>query len=80
MNTSSNEAKKGKKKKKKCNHPECKKNIDLMPFKCKCGKVFCVLHKYPENHACTFDFRSVTDLEKTKIIDQKCSFEKIKLI
>ena len=81
MSTESFETKKKQKKKKiKCEHPECKKNINTMSFTCKCGKSFCITHKNPETHQCSFDFRCISDLEKTKLIEQKCCFEKIKLI
>ena len=36
----------------------CKKKLGLMPFDCKCGLHFCALHRAPESHNCTFDFRS----------------------
>ena len=31
--------------------------MGLMPFECKCGKMFCILHKDPESHNCTYDFK-----------------------
>ncbi|XP_073003475.1 putative zinc finger A20 and AN1 domain-containing stress-associated protein 8 [Typha latifolia] len=37
----------------------CKKRIALAKrFKCKCGRTHCVAHRYPEEHACTFDFKA----------------------
>lgn len=44
-----------KKKKNRC--PVCNKKMGLMPFECKCGKKFCILHKDPESHNCTYDFK-----------------------
>ena len=44
-----------KKKKNRC--PVCNKKMGLMPFECKCGKMFCILHKDPESHNCTYDFK-----------------------
>ena len=44
-----------KKKKKRC--PVCNKKMGLMPFECKCEKIFCILHKDPESHACEYDFK-----------------------
>lgn len=35
----------------------CKRNIGLLGFKCKCKNVYCVNHKYPEQHQCSFDFK-----------------------
>ncbi|KAE8688724.1 Zinc finger A20 and AN1 domain-containing stress-associated protein 6 [Hibiscus syriacus] len=37
----------------------CKKRVGLTGFKCKCGMVFCGIHRYPEQHACTFDFKGM---------------------
>jgi len=38
----------------KCN--KCKKNI-LISFECKCNSIFCINHKNPELHNCTFNFK-----------------------
>lgn len=37
----------------------CRKRVGLTGFKCRCGTTFCGLHRYPEKHACTFDFKKV---------------------
>ncbi|KAG8495113.1 hypothetical protein CXB51_013226 [Gossypium anomalum] len=37
----------------------CKKRVGLTGFKCRCGMVFCGIHRYPEQHACTFDFKGM---------------------
>ncbi|XP_039041037.1 zinc finger A20 and AN1 domain-containing stress-associated protein 3-like [Hibiscus syriacus] len=37
----------------------CKKRVGLAGFKCSCGMVFCGIHRYPEQHACTFDFKGM---------------------
>ena len=34
--------------------PICKKKSHLS-FKCKCGKEFCIRHRYPEEHSCSYD-------------------------
>ncbi|XP_060187937.1 zinc finger A20 and AN1 domain-containing stress-associated protein 6-like [Lycium barbarum] len=36
----------------------CKKKVGLTGFSCKCGGMFCRVHRYPEEHACTFNFKS----------------------
>jgi predicted nucleic acid binding AN1-type Zn finger protein len=55
----------------------CKKKVGLIPFKCKCENAFCSLHRAPEDHACTFDFKKDTRefLEKH---NQKCQALKLK--
>ncbi|OVA05985.1 zinc finger protein [Macleaya cordata] len=37
----------------------CRKRVGLTGFKCKCGTTFCSSHRYPEQHNCTFDFKTV---------------------
>ncbi|OIV92163.1 hypothetical protein TanjilG_27660 [Lupinus angustifolius] len=37
----------------------CRKRVGLTGFKCKCGVTFCGAHRYPEKHACGFDFKAM---------------------
>ncbi|XAR53496.1 hypothetical protein NMG60_11022073 [Bertholletia excelsa] len=37
----------------------CRRRVGLTGFKCRCGTTFCGSHRYPEQHACTFDFKAV---------------------
>ncbi|KAK7345358.1 hypothetical protein VNO77_15961 [Canavalia gladiata] len=37
----------------------CRKRVGLTGFKCRCGVTFCGAHRYPEKHACNFDFKTV---------------------
>ncbi|GKV37495.1 hypothetical protein SLEP1_g45522 [Rubroshorea leprosula] len=37
----------------------CRKRVGLTGFKCRCGTTFCGMHRYPEQHGCTFDFKKV---------------------
>lgn len=37
----------------------CRKKVGVLGFKCKCGEVYCGVHRYPEKHECQFDFKSV---------------------
>ena len=52
------------KKKSKC--PMCNKKLCLTDIICKCGKKFCMLHRQPESHNCTFDIAG----EKNSILCQ----------
>ncbi|KAL6634487.1 hypothetical protein ACP70R_027158 [Stipagrostis hirtigluma subsp. patula] len=36
----------------------CRKRVGLTGFACRCGATFCGVHRYPERHACGFDFRA----------------------
>ncbi|KAL3499468.1 hypothetical protein ACH5RR_038561 [Cinchona calisaya] len=35
----------------------CNKKVGVMGFACRCGSTFCGVHRYPEKHDCTFDFK-----------------------
>jgi uncharacterized protein len=53
----------------KCDY--CNEEIDYLPFTCRyCGKSYCKKHRIPENHQCTFEFKTdpyrVKNLEKTQ--------------
>lgn len=37
----------------------CRKKVGLTGFRCRCGVTFCGIHRYPEKHGCTFDFKSM---------------------
>ena len=57
----------------KCN--KCNKKIGLIIFECKCNGKYCSLHKYPEMHECSYDYKSegIDELIKNnpKIIPNK---------
>lgn len=37
----------------------CNKKVGLSGFVCKCGNTFCGVHRYPESHECSYDFKGV---------------------
>jgi len=37
----------------------CERRLGAMQFLCKCGGGYCARHRVPEDHACTFDRRTV---------------------
>lgn len=37
----------------------CNKKVGLTMIKCRCGLGFCGKHRYPESHACDFDFKAL---------------------
>ncbi|ALC47132.1 CG43674 [Drosophila busckii] len=45
----------GKKKKNRCG--ECRKKVGLTGFQCRCGGLYCAVHRYSDKHNCTFDYR-----------------------
>lgn len=47
----------GKKKKNRC--LMCKKKVGLTGFTCRCGGLFCSIHRYSDKHDCTFDYKEL---------------------
>jgi predicted nucleic acid binding AN1-type Zn finger protein len=42
---------------KKCECSGCNKKLLLSSLQCKCEKYFCDMHRYSDNHKCTFDYK-----------------------
>lgn len=36
----------------------CQKRVGLTGFNCKCGNLFCAIHRYSDKHDCPFDYRT----------------------
>ncbi|XP_062327285.1 AN1-type zinc finger protein 6 isoform X3 [Osmerus eperlanus] len=36
----------------------CRKKVGLTGFDCRCGHVFCGMHRYSDIHKCTFDYKA----------------------
>lgn len=36
----------------------CRKRVGLRGFKCRCGDLFCALHRYSEKHDCSYDYKA----------------------
>ena len=53
----------------------CNKKLKLTDIKCKCGIIFCGIHRYPTEHNCSFDFkeqeRAIIKKNNPKIIPKK---------
>ncbi|XP_070545841.1 AN1-type zinc finger protein 6-like [Ptychodera flava] len=57
--TSSDEKDDSDKKTKKRNRCyTCRKKVGLTGFECRCGGLFCSIHRYSDKHNCTFDYRA----------------------
>lgn len=41
----------------------CKKKINLINFKCKCGNIYCSKHRHFDDHSCMY-----SDIDKSKLI------------
>jgi len=57
-----------KKKRNKC--LMCRKKVGLTGFQCRCGGLFCSLHRYSDKHDCTFNYRELgaTEIRKNNPI------------
>ena len=40
-----------------CAYENCKAKLTLASITCKCEKKYCPTHRYPTEHACSFDFK-----------------------
>ncbi|XP_064645215.1 AN1-type zinc finger protein 6-like [Lineus longissimus] len=47
------------KKPKKNRCTTCKKKVGLTGFQCRCGGLYCSLHRYSDKHGCAFDYRQL---------------------
>jgi len=54
----------GKKKKNRC--LSCKKKVGLTGFTCRCGGLFCSIHRYSDKHECSFDYKALGAEEISK--------------
>lgn len=50
-----------KKKKNRC--LSCKKKVGLTGFTCRCGGLFCSIHRYSDKHECNFDYKAMGEKE-----------------
>ena len=37
-----------------CAFENCNRKLKLIDFACKCEKIFCKIHRLPENHNCVY--------------------------
>lgn len=53
---------------KKCCKKCCKK-VGLTGFTCRCGGLFCGMHRYAEEHSCNYDYKKEGKQELTTKLD-----------
>lgn len=46
-----------KKKKNRC--ANCRKKVGLTGFQCRCGGLYCAVHRYSDKHDCSFNYREM---------------------
>ncbi|KAK8944956.1 Zinc finger AN1 domain-containing stress-associated protein 15 [Platanthera zijinensis] len=44
----------------------CRKRTALAGFRCRCGDLFCALHRYSDRHDCSFDYKAAGREEISK--------------
>nr|CAI5818027.1 unnamed protein product [Callosobruchus analis]CAI5848481.1 unnamed protein product [Callosobruchus analis] len=52
-----NDDRDAKKKKNRC--ASCRKKVGLTGFECRCGGLYCAVHRYSDKHQCQFDYREL---------------------
>jgi hypothetical protein len=57
----------------------CNKKLPIFTIKCKCNKKLCSLHRYPNEHDCTYDYKQSYQ-EELKIKNKKLKIEKVNKI
>lgn len=57
LNASSSSVEKVKNSPSRCS--TCRKRVGLTGFNCRCGSLFCAVHRYSDKHDCPFDYQAV---------------------
>lgn len=48
-----------KKENKRCALEGCNKKVKITDLLCRCGNKYCQLHRIPETHDCSFNFKNI---------------------
>lgn len=57
LDTSAGSAGKSSDEKKSNRCSTCRKKVGLTGFQCRCGGLYCSVHRYSDKHGCTFDYK-----------------------
>ena len=63
----------------RCSNNGCNKKLGLMPYKCKCNLEYCITHRAPETHTCSFDYKTIGRQNIEKINPQIVNEKIVKL-
>ena len=63
-----------------CSFKDCNKKLALTSIQCKCEMKFCSAHRYPEDHACRFDFREQGKINLMRYMSTPVIAKKIEVI
>lgn len=58
---------------------KCKRRVGITGIQCRCGFIFCGVHRYPEVHECYFDHKDLQrqTLRKSNPVVKKSKFDRI---
>ena len=59
------------KKPSRCNLEECNKKLKFSDMMCRCEKRFCSLHRLPEQHICSIDYKFINPVKLEKCVGEK---------
>jgi predicted nucleic acid binding AN1-type Zn finger protein len=54
----------------KCFHTSCNAKLKLTDFNCRCSNKFCMKHRMPESHDCSYDFKK-DKINLVKVVAEK---------
>ncbi len=54
----------------KCYHTTCNAKLKLTDFDCRCSNRFCMKHRMPESHDCSYDFKK-DKINLVKVVAEK---------
>ena len=60
----------------RCDFYNCNKKLKITDISCKCGKIFCKIHKFPEDHKCDFNYNS-EEIKRKTIESLECKSTKV---
>jgi len=63
-----------------CSKENCKRNIPLIEWKCRCEGKFCTKHRLPEKHNCTYNFKLTEEEQQKQRESLMCKNNKMELL
>ncbi len=65
---------------KRCSASGCRVKLGLTAIQCHCGYKFCTAHRYPEEHACSHDYRADAKKELLKTMSTAIVAQKLEKV
>jgi len=54
----------------------CRKKVGMLGFECRCGHLFCAVHRHPDTHSCSIDYKAM-DRERLRRDNQKVEADRV---